>query len=273
MLYIRQKGIKKKLKRLIAFLIVVYLVAGVALYFNQENILFLSRPLSDDYNFEFSHPFEELFLKTNGGHINVVHFKTENPKGVVLYFNGNSRNLASWGKRVQFLVEKQYDVFVMDYRTFGKSKGELSEMAFYSDAQYCYNYLKNRYNEESISVYGRSLGTGIATYIAATNKPTKLVLETPYYSIEDIGQSRFPIFPVKWLLKYKFQSYKYIQQVACPITIFQGTNDDVVPFESAQKLFEVSNKENTEFIIIEGGRHNNLRRYNKYQQKIEQIFI
>lgn len=268
----RQKGIKRKLKVVSAFLIVIYVLAGTSLYFNQEKILFLSRVLPNDYNFKFSYPFEEIFLETDGGIINMIHFKIKDPKGVILYFNGNSRNLASWGRRAQFLVEKQYDVLVMDYRTFGKSKGELSETAFYSDAQYGFNYLKERYEEKNISVYGRSLGTGIAVYIASNNMPKQLVLETPYYSIVDVGQSRFPMFPVNWLLKYKFQSYKYIQQVTCPITIFHGTDDDVVPYTSAEKLFDVASKENSEFITIDGGRHNNLRRFDIYQQKIEQIF-
>ncbi|WP_406682883.1 lysophospholipase [Seonamhaeicola sp. MEBiC1930] len=267
-----RKGIRKKLKIAIAILVGVYLILGASLYFYQEKILFLPRPLPNDYSFEFSYPFEEVFLKTDGGKINMIHFKTEEPKGVVLYFNGNSRNLASWGRRAQFLVEKQYDVVVSDYRGFGKSKGVRSEAAFYSDAQYCYNFLKERYDEGNISVYGRSLGTGIATYVASNNNPKQLVLETPYYSIPDVGRSRFPIFPLEWLAKYKFQSYKYIQQVNCPITIFHGTDDDVVPYASGEKLFEVAPKTISEFISIKGGRHNNLRRYDEYQQKIETLF-
>ncbi|WP_282136585.1 alpha/beta hydrolase [Seonamhaeicola maritimus] len=272
MLNTRRKRAVLRLKRVGAILGIIYLIIGASLYFYQEKILFLPRPLPDDFSYEFSHPFEEVFMETDGGRINMIHFKIENPKGVVLYFNGNSRNLSSWGRRAQFLVDKQYDVLVMDYRTFGKSKGELSEAAFFSDAQFCYNYLLDRYDEKSISVYGRSLGTGIATYISSTNSPKQLVLETPYYSIADVGKSRFPIYPVKWLLKYKFQSYKYIQNVSCPITIFHGTNDDVVPYTSGKELYKVASKKNAEFITIDGGRHNNLRRYDIYQQKIGQIF-
>ena len=87
-----------------------------------------------------------------------------------------------------------------------------------------YNYLKEDYNEEDITLYGRSLGTGIATYLASKNNPRQLILETPYYSILDVAKDRFPIFPVKKLLKYEFPTHQFIKQVSCPITIFHGTN-------------------------------------------------
>lgn len=271
MLSTHQKGIRKKLKRVTIFLIAIYVVIGASLYFNQEKLLFLPTTLPDDYSYDFSYPFEEIFLNTDGGVINMVHFKTEAPKGVILYFHGNAGDLSRWGTITEYFVEKQYDVLVMDYRTYGKSKGALNERAFYSDAQYCYDYLKGYYEEGNIIVYGRSLGTGMAVFVASNNSPKQLILETPYYSIVDIAQSRFPIFPVKWLLNYKFESFRYMQNVTCPITIFHGTNDRVIPYSSAEKLFKVSSKGKKNFITINGGNHNNLRNYKEYQNKIDDL--
>ena len=160
----------------------------------------------------------------------------------------------------------------MDYRTYGKSKGVLNEEAFYTDAQYCYDYLKERYEEASITVYGRSLGTGMATFVASKNNPKQLVLETPYYSITDVAQSRFPVFPANWLLSYKFESFKYMQNIRCPITIFHGTSDYVISYASAKKLFLASKDKNIDFVTIEGGGHNNLRDYDAYRKKIDVLF-
>ncbi|GAA4960318.1 alpha/beta hydrolase [Algibacter aquimarinus] len=243
-----------------------------SLYFIQEKLLFLPTVLEQDYKFQFNYNFEELNLETNdGAKLNAVHFKVKNPKGVILYFHGNAGDLSRWGTIAEYFVEKQYDVLVMDYRTYGKSKGKLSESVFYSDAQLFYNHLINSYDESEITIYGRSLGTAIATYLASKNNPKQLILETPYYSIIDVAKSRFPVFPVEKLMRYKFLTYNFINEVNCEITMFHGTNDEIVPYKSAQKLFKVSPEKLTKLITIEGGSHNNLSHYETYHMNIEKL--
>lgn len=162
---------------------------GSALYLFQEKLLFLPTNLEQDYVYEFNPDFEEIFLEPEHQVlINAIHFKAENPKGVILYFHGNAGDLSRWGKITEKFVDLQYDIFVIDYRTYGKSKGKLSEEALYNDAQFCYDYLLKQYSENEITLYGRSLGTGIASYLAAKNKPSRLILETPYYSILDVAK-------------------------------------------------------------------------------------
>ena len=246
---------------------------GGLLYAFQEKLLFLPEPLDNDYTYSFQYPFEELFFKTEGeGLINALHFKTENkePKGVILYFHGNAGNLSRWGSITEYFVEKQYDVLVIDYRTYGKSQGKLNETLFYSDAQHCYDYLKKQYNENNISLYGRSLGTGIAAYLASKNNPEQLILESPYYNIADIAKDRFPIYPVKPLLKYNFPTNEYLLNVDCPITIFHGTNDQVVPYTSGKKLLQLG-LNNIDFISIQGGGHNNLIEFEDYHKGIDKV--
>ena len=243
-----------------------------SLYFIQEKLLFLPTVLEQDYTYQFSYPFEELFFDIDEETtINAIHFKAENPKGVIIYFHGNAGDLSRWGIITEFFVEKQYDVLVMDYRTYGKSIGKLSEQVLYSDAQYCYDYLKKHYNEDDITIYGRSLGTGIATNLASKNKPKQLVLETPYYSILDVAESRFPILPVEKILKYKLPTFQFIKEVMCPITMFHGTDDVVVPYKSAKKLFDSLPKGKATCITIEGGSHGDLRSFDMYHQHIENI--
>lgn len=247
---------------------------ATSLYFIQEKLLFLPTVLEQDYQFQFNYNFEELNLEANdGAKLNAIHFKVENPKGVILYFHGNAGDLSRWGTIAEYFVEKQYDVLVMDYRTYGKSTGKLSEAVFYSDAQLFYNYLKNSYYEKEITIYGRSLGTGAATFLASKNSPKQLILETPYYSIVDVAKSRFPIFPVDKLVKYRFPNYRFIKNVNCKITMFHGTNDEVVPYESAKKLFTVSPEKLTDFVTIEGGRHNNLSTFSEYHSNLDNILV
>ena len=149
--------------------------------------------------------------------------------------------------------------------------GKLSEQGFYEDAEYCYKYLLEFYSEEDILLYGRSLGTGIATYVASKHHPKQLILETPYYSILDVAKHRFPIFPVTSLLRYQFPSNEFIANVNCPITMFHGTEDTVIPYSSAQKLYTVAPQDNTRFITINGGGHNNLISFELYKKGILSI--
>ena len=128
-----------------------------------------------------------------------------------------------------------------------------------------------RYSEDAIILYGRSLGTGIASFVAHKNKPKSLILETPYYSIEDVAQQRFPIFPVSKLLRYKFSTNEFIKSVNCPIFIFHGTEDKVVPYASGLKLKGKRPSNKITFISLKGGGHNNLMQYDAYNLQIDKI--
>ncbi|WP_250434569.1 alpha/beta hydrolase [Hanstruepera flava] len=258
------------LKKILLLLLGLYLVMGFALYLFQERLIFLPTVLNQDYQYRFHHDFEEVFLNTgNDAVINGIHFKVEQPQGVILYFHGNAGNLSRWGNIAQYFTDYNYDVFVMDYRTYGKSTGTLNEEALYQDAQFCYNYLKKQYGESDIVLYGRSLGTGIATYMASKNNPKRLILETPYYSLADVAKKRFPIFPVKPLLSYTFPSYSFISGLKCPVLIVHGTEDRVVPMSSAEKLYKASNVKNTIFIKVKGASHHNLIDFPEYHQAIK----
>ena len=272
MSFIHQKKIKQRFKRFISFVLLFYIMISASLYLLQDKILFRPTVLEQDYQFEFAHDFEELFLTVEEETvINAIHFKANNPKGVILYFHGNQGDLQRWGKITEYFVDMDYDVFVMDYRTYGKSKGVLSEEALYKDAASMYNYVKERYAENSIRVYGRSLGTTFAAFVAAKNNPKHLILETPYYSIIDVAKSRFPLVPVKQFMNYEFATFSFINEISCNTTILHGTADKVVPFSSGQKLFGVAPKATINFITIEGASHNNLIDFEIYHREIRAI--
>jgi len=242
---------------------------GSALYLLQEKMLFRPTVLPQDHEYVFRHEFEELFLNTDDqAVINAIHFKVERPIGVILYFHGNAGDLQRWGEITEFFVDMEYDVVVMDYRTYGKSKGQLSEKALYNDGQMFYNYVLQQYNENDILLYGRSLGSGIASKLAAANQPKQLIMESPYYSIADVAKSRFPMFPVTKMLSYELPNYKHIENVQCPITVIHGTDDYVVPYESGKKLVSESSKNNLTLITVDGGGHNDLIEFDTYKTAI-----
>ena len=268
---------RKKLLITISSCLILAIAAIGHIYYHQEEMLFQQAALPENYVFNFEEPFEELFLDTEeGACINALFFRTENPKGVVLYFHGRGGNLSdNWGKVSLEFISRGYDFFVMDYRGFGKSKGKLSEKALYHDADYCYNYLNNLYREDQIVVYGRSLGTGIATYVASHHDPKSLVLESPYFSILDLTPQQIPYVPrflIPPLLKYHFRTDQWIVRVDAPILIFHGTKDELVPYESSTRLLKlIKNKRDTLLISIENGTHNHLHFHPKYQNALSLI--
>lgn len=240
------------------------------MYFLQKKIIFQPTVLAQDFKFELETPFEEVFLKTpNNGSIHSLWFKNKNPKGVIIYFHGNKAGLERWSKITEDFAKKNYDVFVMDYRGYGKSTGELTEEILYQDAQMVYDFVKKKFREQDIIIYGRSLGSGIATNIASKNNPRKVILETPYYSIVNVANSWLPIFP-EFLFKYKIKSGDFVKKINCELTIFHGTQDRVIPLSSAKKLFEAANFPK-ELIIIETATHANINTFVVYHNKIDEL--
>lgn len=252
-------------------LAITYLMLGTALYFFQEKLLFLSTELEEDYQYKFENAFEELnFYPEERVVINALLFKSESPRGVILYSHGNAGDLSRWGQIASELLQFNYDVLVWDYRGYGKSVGPRSEQGFYQDIEFLYDRLNEDYTSDQIIIYGRSLGTGVSSYLAAQRPCKQLILETPFYSITDVAKHRFPIFPVETLMTYKFPSYEYLPSVNAPITIFHGTDDAVVPYKSAKNLSATGERIN--LITIEGAGHNDLADFDKFRSARAKLF-
>ena len=242
------------------------------LYFIQEKLIFLPTKLPVDFEYSFQYPFEEIFLTAEDGAVlNALHFKNNDPKGVILYFHGNAGDLSRWGQIATYFVEKSYDVVIMDYRTYGKSTGVLSEEALKKDSQLFYDYVLTKYGEDRLILYGRSLGTGLASFLASRNNPSQLILETPYYSMLDVAKERFPYLPLRFMLKYKMPSYEFLQTSKCPILIVHGTRDRIVPLRSGEKLYEALIDKMVTMVVVEGAAHNNLIEFNIYKEAIKRV--
>ena len=245
----------------------------------QEKVVFLPVILPHDHTYDFENDFEEYLWDTPyEGKINALHFKIENPKGVIAYFHGNADNLHRWGKIAVDFTKFGYDVLVMDYRGYGKSSGPRNEEYLYSDAQYFYDFAKENYGENKIIVYGRSLGGAFATKIAGENQPKMVILEATFYNLQDIVNRWLPgkvTDKVSPKMTYHFLSNQNILKVKVPLYHFHGTKDSVVPLKSGKKLFEVFEKEHPKipkkFIEIKGGTHEDLIKYDEFIEEMKKI--
>ncbi|MGG9970342.1 alpha/beta hydrolase [Ferruginibacter sp. SUN002] len=264
---------KAKIFRWLKVLTIIYCVIGIALYYLQENFLFHPTVLDRNYQFQFNMPFEEVkipFSKTDT--ISMVKFfpKDSVRRGVVVYFHGNKDNIDRYAKFAINFTKHGYEVWMEDYPGYGKSVGDRTEKKMYQQAAVIYEMAASKYKSDSIIVFGKSLGTGIAAYVASQKKCKRLILETPYYSIPALFGSYAPVYPTTRMSKYKIPTYEYLQEVSEPITIFHGTNDGVIPYRNAAKLKAVL-KPTDEFITIEDGTHHNLNNFSLFKNKIDSL--
>src|SRR5690606_6567689 len=137
-------------------------------------------------------------------------FYRENSQGLILYFHGNSRSIKGWAKYAKDFYRFGYDVVLVDYRGFGKSTGKRNEKDMLHDMQYVYDRLKELVTEENMIVYGRSIGSGFATWLASRNKPRYLILDAPYYSFRKVVERFLPILPVQYVLRYHLRTDLWI---------------------------------------------------------------
>jgi uncharacterized protein len=260
---------KRMLLYITVFILLILFIAGCGIYKNQEKMIFYPQYLDRNYQYVFTQKFEELFIKSGDGEINALHFKTDSSKGVILFFHGNAGALNSWGELGEQLT-KGYDLFIFDYKGFGKSTGAQSEYIFHEDSKVLYEYLKQSYPENNIILYGRSLGTGFATKLASEANPKMLILETPYYSFKSLAKHYFPYLPVSLILKWKIKTNEWIQQVKCPIAIFHGTEDEVIPYQQSVRLKKLLKSSDT-LVTVKNASHNNISMFPEYNEGIKKL--
>lgn len=262
---------KKLLRRTVLATAILYVIICIASYFFQERLIFFPEKLTADYKFTFAQKFEELSFNTKDNtKLNSILFKADSSKGLIFYLHGNAGSLKSWGEVAKTYTDLHYDLFMLDYRCYGKSEGSISSQEqLYSDVQLVYDSLKAKYSEDKIIVLGYSIGTGPAAKLASSNSPKLLILQAPYYSLTDMMKHTYPIIPT-FLLKYKFSTYEYIKECKMPIVIFHGDKDEVIYYRSSLKLKEHFKINDIVITLFEQG-HNGMSDNPQYLTEIEKI--
>ncbi len=248
----------------------IYGLVCLLLYLGQEKLIFHPTKLSKDYVFVYDDNFEEVNLKTKDGIIlNALHFQSDLKNGALLFLHGNGGAIHGWGQTSRLYTQNGYDVLYLDYRGYGKSEGEInSENDLIEDVQLAYDYLKSHYDESNIIISGTSVGTGIAAIVASGNSPKKLILNSPYSSMSKLIREKVKIVP-GFLIKYKLETERYLDKIGCPIYVFHGDQDNVIPYHHSLKLKEREDK--IEVVILEGYGHNNITDSKLYLNKMNEI--
>jgi len=262
---------KKFLKITLSIIVALYVVLCVALYFIQEILIFYPEKLPKNFTFQFPQKFEELNIPAKDGKLlNGLLFKAENSKGLIFYIHGNGGSLRNWGDVAKTYTANNYDVFILDFRGYGKSEGEiLNENQMFQDNQTVYNYFKKQYSENEMVVLGYSIGTGMAAKLASENHPRLLILQAPYYNLTEMMTEKFSFIPT-FILKYKFATNDYLKNCKMPVVIFHGTDDEVISFENSLKLKKEFKKGDT-LIPLKDEFHNQITDNLDYQIALHKI--
>lgn len=252
---------KKIMKSLSIVLLLGYLGMGLFLYIYQRDLLYFPTP-------DISTPYTEMVLQNEGESLKII-VLNKGHKNAILYFGGNAESMA---QSSDYIAQQfpEFTIYLMNYRGYGGSTGLASEQGLYSDALKLYDSVKPKHKR--ISIGGRSLGSGIAVYVAANREVSKLALITPFDSIVNVAQEMYPLYPVSFLLDDQYDSLSRIKEIKAKTFIVTAQNDQVITKERTQELIDAFDPALLKVEMIENRGHMDISSDVKYY-KIMQEFI
>ena len=224
--------------------IIIYTFIVILVYSLQRNLLYHPKE-NNYYGDELLVDISKVTIKTkdNIDLISWYHNKNSINYKTILFLHGNAGSLENRIHKINHFKDMNVNFLIIAWRGFSGNKGKPTEKGLYEDAKSALRWLANKgVKEESIIIYGESLGTGVATEIAQNKNFAGVILETPFTSMVSVGKSHYPFFPVSILLKDKYESDKKIKNIKSPILIMHGEVDKLVPFWMGKKLYNLANE-------------------------------
>ena len=247
------------LVKILAAFVGVYLLVALVMYMGQRRLMYFPDSRHTLPAQAGLPNVTERVLNTPDGARNVVWYGKAKPgQPTLLYFHGNGGGLADRAERFRRFMGQGWGLYMMAYRGYAGSTGYPTEANNIADARRAYDGLvQEGVPAGSIILYGESLGTNVATRMAAEKASAGLILESPYTSVLDIALTDYPFLPVRLLLSDRYETDKVIPQVRVPLLILHGKQDDVIPVSMAHKLGKLAN-EPKRVVILPEGEHSDL---------------
>jgi len=240
----------------------IYVISALLLFLLQRQFLYFptqSVLLSNEKEITFDHDGIQL----RGWLVN------PGQKKDLLYYGGNAESIDI---NIPFFRQylSEYTVYLVAYRGYGDSTGKPSEEHLLHDAEYIYEQISPHHSK--VSLMGRSLGAGIAIWLASRKKVSRLILVTPYDSILNVAKKHYAMYPISLLLWDKFEAIRYSPDISCPTTIFAAQNDIIIPWARTQALIDSFVHIKPQVFIINGTAHNSIAMAPEYITKLRQVF-
>jgi len=228
-------------------LVFFYILLVIVVFFFQRNLLY--HPSVDNYLVDEAIKAPtgikkvQITTKDNIELLGWFYNKDLEKFKTILFFHGNAGSLENRTYKLNHFKNLNVNFLIIAWRGFSGNKGKPNERGLYEDARSAIEWLKKKnVNEKSIILYGESLGTGVAIEIAQQKNYAGIILESPFTSMINMGKKYYPIFPISFLLKDKFESDKKIANISIPILIMHGKIDKIVPYYMGRKMYELANE-------------------------------
>ena len=231
---------KMNIINIIASILILYLIIVIFIFFYQRKLLY--HPSENNYLDEtnLNHKIERVYIQSDNQLV-AWHYIKDKKFKTILFFHGNAGKLDNRVYKLNELSRLDVNYLILAYRGFSGNKGSPSEKGLYIDSLAAKNWLNNiGVEDESIILYGESLGTAVAVNLASENEFAGIILESPFTSMVKLAKKYYPYLPVKILLKDKYESEKKLRKINIPILVMHGEQDTIVPFEMGKRIYEIS---------------------------------
>jgi abhydrolase domain-containing protein 17 len=251
--------VKKLLGRMLLVIVALYLGFALFAYFLSDSMIFLPHPSS------YRDSQEVIKITTaSGKKISALYLPNPTARYTLLVSHGNAEDLGDDRYWLEDLRRAGFSIFAYDYEGYGTSEGKPSERAVYEDEAAAYDYLAIilKTEPDRIIIFGRSVGTGPATYIASKRPVAGLILQSPFVSAFRV-LTKIPLLPFD-----KFPNAKYVRHVHSPVLIMHSRGDSVIPFWHGQRMFDLANTPKRNFWALTAD-HNEMDQVKGYSEAIQ----
>ncbi len=251
----------------ISFAAILFLFQARLIYYPSRRI----RTTPEDIGLSYE---KVSFAAQDGIKLSGWFIPAEKSRGTLLFCHGNAGNISNRLESIDIFNQLGLSVFIFDYRGYGESEGKPTEKGTYQDGEAAWFYLtkQRQLSPDEIIIFGRSLGGGIASWLAQKHPPRMLILESTFTSLVAIGSEIYPFLPVKWLSRFRYDTLSHLKDINCSLLVVHSRNDELIPFHHGQRLFEAATPPK-EFLEISGDHNNGFQLSRKGYVEGLDIFI
>lgn len=235
----------------------VYAGLSLALFLFQARLVFLpSRTLAANPS-RIGLDYEDVWLQTaDGVRVHGWYIPHSRARGTLLFFHGNAGNIGDRLESIGIFHRLGLNTLIIDYRGYGKSEGSPGEKGIYRDAEAAWRHLvgARKFSPDGVVIFGRSMGGGVAAWLAARVPPAGLILESTFTSVPDMAAKVYPFFPVRLLARIRLDAEASLAAVRAPVLVIHSADDEIVPMAHGRALFDAA-PEPKRFLELHGG-HN-----------------
>ena len=243
------------------YILLIYVLVGAVLFFYQRKLIYF--PTAN-----IPHNYEQLQLTHENVTLEII-VLNQGKKEAILYFGGNAEAVVYSAEDFLSAFPLQ-TVYLLNYRGYGGSSGQPSEAGIFADALFLFDKVLEK--QAIISVIGRSLGSGVATYLASKRPVEKMALISPFDSITSVAQNIYMIFPVFLMLLDKYDSISRVKEIEAKTIILVAEHDEVIPRKHSQRLIDEFPPEQISVKIIADSGHNDISNKVEYYQHLKDFF-